>query len=555
MDDPQQQGQPEREGFFGAARLVAALTLGSRLLGLARDMAIVAFGATRAMDCFWTAFKVPNAFRRLFGEGALSAAFVPVFTQVAEAEGWERARLVLANCAGLLAVLLAGVVVLIELALVAALGLAPGGEDRRLLLQLTGLMLPFTFTVCLLALGSAALNCKGHFAYPAFAPILLNVFLILAAYVAHTLPTGAGHAGLFVLGGAVLLTGAVQIVGVVWLLRSVGLAVVPSLRPVLPATRRVARLALPMLVPLGVMQLSSLFDSFYAWIMTETPAAPRLEFLGLSIAKPLGEGVVTCLYAAERLYNFPLGVLAISLATVVFPLFSRYATRGDSAGLREATNRAVRLSLFMGVPAGVGLMVLAHPAVTLVYRHGQFTAAAAGRSALILQMYALGMWAYFCRHILLRAFFCQQDARTPLKVSCWLAGLNVLLVVVGVFTPLRGGAIGLATALTAGANVGVLGWVLHRRWGGLGLAGLLRSLGRTAAATATMASALLTVQALLAPLANRLAASAGPKAGAAVVLAAALPAGLVAFFAAARLLRCGELAELLRRRGRGAADS
>jgi putative peptidoglycan lipid II flippase len=543
----------ERERFFGATRVVAGLTMLSRLLGLARDMANVAFGATRAMDSFWTAFRVPNVFRRLFGEGALSAAFVPVFTDTAEAAGWDRARQVLANVAGLLAVVLAALVALIELGLLAWLAVASPGADGQLLIHLTMIVLPFMFTICLLALGSAALNCKGHFAYPAFAPMLLNVALIAGAWVAHRLFAAGDWPGLFVLAAAVIAAGLGQLAGVVWLLRSVKLAALPRLRPVSAEARRIARLALPMMVPLGMTQISSLFDAFYAWFMTATSARPTLSLFGAEVARPLEEGVVTCLYAAERLYNFPLGILAISLATAVFPLLSRYAARRDLTGLRETTSRALRLSLFLGLPAGVALILLARPAIVLIYRHGRFTPADADRAAFILRMYCLGMWAYFCRHILLRAFFCQKDTATPLRVSCWMTLANMALVAVGVFTPLRAGAVGLATATTAAANVLVLAGVLSRRWSGLGGRSIAASLARTAGATAAMAAVVLGVLLALAAPAERLArAWDSPKAGAALLVAAAVPAGAAAFALVARLLRAPEVRELLSRPNRDA---
>jgi len=429
----------------------------SRVLGMVRDMAIWAFGATRATDAFWTAFSVPNLFRRLFGEGALSAAFVPVFTEIAERDGWDRARAVLANVAGLLGMLLAAIILVVELGLLVWLLVGPPARDWQLLVQLTMLMLPFMLTVCLLALASAALNCKGHFAYPAFAPILLNVSLIAGAYVAHRFLSGGDRRGLFVLAVAVVVAGVLQLAGVVWLLRSVRLGVVPRLRPVLPAARRIAALALPMMIPLGILQFSAFFDRIYAWLMSATPESPALALGGVSIAKPLEAGVVTWLYAANRLYQFPLGILAISVATAVFPLFSRYAARGDVAGLRAATNRAMTL----------------------------------------------------------------------------------------IFTPLRARAIGLATACTASVNVLALVLVLRRRWGGLGLGEILLSLARTAAGSAALAGAVLVVGHYLRQTADGLA----PKAGAGLIVAAAVPAGVVAFLAAAMLLRCRELPELLRRPG------
>ncbi len=544
MPDPAHQ---ERERFFGAAKLVAALTMLSRLLGMVRDMAIVALGATRATDSFWTAFSIPNLFRRLFGEGAMSAAFVPVFTEVAETEGWDRARLVLANAAGLLAVILAAVVVAAELVLAGLWAADPGDADRALLLKLAMIMLPFMFTICLLALGSAALNCRGHFAYPALAPALLNVCLIAAAFAAHRFLTGREGWQLGVLAGAVVVAGAVQLAGVIWLLRRAKLAAAPRLRPLLAPVRRIARLVVPTMVPLGVLQFSAFFSRIYAWWMTATPEAPQVHVLGFAINRPLSPGVVTCLYAGVRLYMFPLGILAISLATAVFPLLSRYAARRDIAGLRDTTNRALRLSLFLGLPAGVALILLAEPSIALIYRHGRFDDVA--RAAAILRMYSLGMWAYFAHHILLRAFFAQKDTATPMKVSCSLAAVDMLLVATLIFTPLGAAAIGLSTALTASTTVLLLAWVLHRRWGRLGLRGILLSLARTAGATAAMAGAILLAWWAVAAPAQRLARAAGRRwiePGAVAVVC--IVAGAAAYLGAAALLRSPELRALRRRR-------
>ncbi len=540
MDD---KSHHERERFFGAAKLVAALTMLSRILGMVRDMAIVAFGATRATDSFWTAFSVPNLFRRLFGEGAMAAAFVPVFTEVAEAEGWDKARAVLANTTGLLAMILAGLVVLAELLLLAWLMFAPGAWDRTLLLQLVMLMLPFTFTICLLALGSAALNCRGHFAYPAFAPVLLNIFLIAAAYVAHTFLAGGGWRQLFVLAGAVVLAGIVQLIGVVWLLRRVGLAAAPRIRPLLPAVRRIARLVLPMMIPLGILQFSAFFSRIYAWYMTATAESPELVIFGWTIARPLQPGVVTCLYAGVRLYMFPLGIFAVSLATAVFPLLSRYAARGDVAGLRETTNRALRLSLFLGVPSGAALILLANPVIALIYRHGKFDDVP--RAAIILQMYCLGMWAYFANHILLRAFFAQKDTSTPVKVSCTLAGVNILAVIFLIFTPLRAAAIGLVTACTASVSVLLLTWVLHRRWGRIGMEEILQSLVRVVVATIMMCGAVMLAWAFVAAPAQRLAESMDRRwIGPGLVVGACVLAGGLTYLFSTALMHCPELREL-----------
>ncbi|MBN1943417.1 MAG: murein biosynthesis integral membrane protein MurJ [Phycisphaerae bacterium] len=539
----------ERERFFGAAKVVAGLTLLSRILGLLRDRAIFAFGANRLTDTFWAAFRIPNTFRRLFGEGALSAAFVPVFTHVAEAQGWAKARLVLANTAGVLAMLLAAILLLVEGGVGAWLIVRPGAWDRTLLLQLLLIVMPFMVTVCLLALGAAALQCKGRFAYPAFAPVILNVCMIVAALAARAWLAGASQGGLFLLASAVIVAGVVQLAGVVWMLHRVGLAVVPRPKPILPEVKRMGKLFLPMLVPLGVVQFSSFFDGVYAWWMTATPESPTVKLLWWTVARPLEDGVVTHLYAAERLYSFPMGILAISIATVVFPLFSRYASRNDTAGLRDATNRALRLCGFLAIPAGVALIVLAEPAIATVYRSGKFQPRDVADSAYVLRMYCLGMWAYFCNHILLRAFFSRQDVRTPLRVSICLSSVNIILVAALVFSPLRAGAIGLATATTSTANSLILIWVLRSRWGRIGFRRIVAALGKTALATAGMAGAMWAAWRYVFPWVQRLHPAlqrdwAGHFAPAVVLLILCIFAGLGVWVVLVVALRCEELREL-----------
>jgi putative peptidoglycan lipid II flippase len=545
------QGHHEREHFFRSAKVVAVLTMLSRILGLIRDRAIFAFGANRATSTFWTAFRIPNTFRRMFGEGALSAAFVPVFTEVTEAEGWDKARLVLANAAGALAVLLGVLLVVIEVGLGVWFTLSPGAWDKALLLQLLMIVMPFMFTICMLSLGAAALNCRGRFVYPAFAPIILNIFLIAAAYIARIYYSDAPTSGLVLLSIAVTVAGIVQLVGVIWALRAAGLGIIPNVKPLLPEVCRMGKLMLPMMIPLGAVQLSSLFDGWYAWSMAATLDSPTLTIFGWTFDKPLLEGAATRIFAAERLYNFPLGILAISIATVVFPLFSRYAARNDTHGLREATNRALRLCLFLGIPSGVALMVLGGPAVSAIYRSGEFTPEDAAQSGYILQMYCIGMWAYFSNHVLLRAFFSQKDVMTPLKASIVRALLNILLVGGLIFTPLGPGAMGLATAITSSGYALLLVWILHRRWGRIGFREIMASLLRIAVSTAAMLGAMLLAWRFIVPLLGRI----SPRLGsgnwqsdwipAVALLVVCMSVGLGTYLLSAKILRCPELRELL----------
>jgi len=537
VEQVEQNAQHERRHFFGQAKVVAGLTLLSRVLGLIRDMLMIPLGGPVLADRFWTAFAIPNLFRRLFGEGALSAAFVPVFTAVGEREGWQRARQVLANVAAVLATVLVGIFLLVELGLWLAWVILPGRAPRLLLLQLTGLMLPFMVTVCLLALGSAALQCKGHFIYPAAAPIILNVCLITAAgWLARVLADSDARR-FFILAAAVVFAGLAQLAGVLWLLKRVRLSVRLKLRPLLPETREIGKLMLPMLIPLSILQFSALADRLIALCFTASPVHPNF---------PLQAGVVRCLYAAGRLYQLPMGVLAISLATAIFPLFSRYAARGETAALRQTLNRALRLGAFLAIPAGTALVLLARQIVMLLFQRGRFDAFHTERTALVLQMYSLGMCGYFWNHVLLRAFFSIKRTRPPLVVATVLAGVNLVLVLGGIFTPLKAGAIGLATACTSTANALILIAMLRRRWGKLGFRAIVASISRTVLATVCMAAAVMLVL-------RYLPASLEPfttaKGRTALAVLASVVGGTAVFFAAARLLRCPELRDLLGRGG------
>jgi putative peptidoglycan lipid II flippase len=524
----------EREHFFGAAKVVAGITVLSRVLGMLREMAIVWLGARWQNDAFQFAFAIPNLFRRLFGEGALSAAFVPVFTETAETSSHDRASRLLANALGLLAVFLLGLMILIQAGLL-AWELALGGRpDRRLLVTLASIMLPFMVTVCLLALGSAALNCRGHFAYPAAAPIVLNVCVIAGAWLVAPYWRGDRAAQLTVIAASVALAGVLQLGGVLWLLRRSGLSIRPRLRPVEPGVKRMLKLMGPMIVGMGFLQLSSLFDYLVQWLFAARQSLTTVNLFGATLSRPLSEGVVVRVAAAQRLYQFPMGVLAISLGVAVFPLLSRYASRGNIAGLRDSLNRALRIAFMEGLATGTGLFLLAEPIMKLVYRHGDFSAADAENAAFILRMYVLGMWAYCTYQIVLRAFYSLKDAMTPVKVSCALAVLYMGIVFSLIWVPFLGeGAFGVAPAITFSVNVVVLAALLRRRLGRIGGRRLLASASRSVLCCLVMAAV---VELLKRSLAGG---------GSAVVVTACVPAGAAAFLLTARIIRAAELNELI----------
>ena len=557
MDDS---GHREREHFFGSAKVIAGMTVLSRIAGLVRAMAIAGFGANKFTDAFALAWQIPNLLRRLFAEGALTAAFVPTFTELLEDRhnGQARASALLANATGLLALLMAGIYALTQAGLVVwAIGW-PGAPDRQLMVLLTSLMLPFMVTICLLALASAALNCRGHFLYPAATPIILNVIIIAVAYaVRHAMRDLTGQ--LEAVAVSVSIAGMVQLAGVFWLLRRSGFGLRWKLRPIEPGIRSIARLMAPVLMGLGFLQLSELFQSGMAWVLRYSPQDPTLNILGWKMTKPLEYGVLAQIGNARYLYQFPMGVLAISLGVAVFPLLSRYAARGDMPNFRASINRALRLSFMEGMATGVGLLILAGPITTLLFLTGEYTAQDVAVTKFVTQTYVLGMWAYCTYQIIVRAFYALKDTTTPLKVSCILAVVN--LVTIGLLiwaAPQFGpGAFGASTALTFGINAVVLILLLRKRVGLLGGRKLLKSFARTLAACAVMAVVLvwllmeLQQQPLtlwpgmsIQPMLGYSPPHWGPRWTSLVVVAVTVPVGAIVFIAAAWLMRAPELGEL-----------
>jgi putative peptidoglycan lipid II flippase len=532
MRDKIHQEHKEREHFFSAAKLVAGVTVISRVFGMLRDMAITSLGASRYTDAFGFAFQIPNLFRRLFGEGALASAFVPVFTDTNERSDFEKASKLLANAMALLAVFLLVVMIIVQTGFI-IVALMPGPGDRKLLMTLAAIMLPYMVTVCLLALGSAALNCRGHFAFPAAAPIIFNIVGITAAWWIAPMLRNNLSGQLIIVAISVVAAGVIQLIAVLWLLHKSGFSIRFRLKPVEPGIKSVLKLLVPMLLGLGFLQLSELFATGIAWNLTATAESANLDIFGWIIHRPLTEGVIIRVNAARALYQFPMGVLAISLGVAVFPLLTRYAARGDITNLRDSINRALRLSLMEGMVTGLGLFILAEPIMKLIYARRNFTAADAAQAGFVLQMYVLGMWAYCSYQILARSFYSLKDTKTPLKVSCWLAVINLLMIVSMVWIPSLGaGAFGLSTSITFAINVVILTYLLRKRLGQFGGRKIAVSLLRTLCGCGVMAAAVYLLRWQMGEVRNW------------IVVAVCIPVGAIVFFVVVWVLGAPELAEL-----------
>lgn len=469
--------------LFGSAKLIAACTLLSRVTGLARDIILNAhFGQGWVQDSFNYGFQIPNLFRRLFGEGALAAVFVPQFTEVLDREGKPAAGVLLGRVCGLLVVVLSTLTIVLELGVAAVWHFAPGEAMRRLMLGLTAVMLPFMISICLLAVFSSILNCLQHFTVPALAPIVLNLCNILGVLVVGPAMSVRPEIQVYGVALSVVAASVLQIAIVLPVLRRYGIRFRPSVDWRDATVRRMLRTFVPIMIGQGVLLLNVYLDSQVCTFLTRGPNQPEtFSIAGRQIRYPLSDGALSAVSNAQRLYQFPLGVLAISLATAAFPLLSRHASRGDMPAMRRATGSALRMAVFEGLPAGLMMIVLAQPIVTLLFQYQRFGAAATERASWVLAWYGIGMWAFCGQHIVTRGFYSLKDTLTPMWIGCGLVLLNQVLNLSLVWHPrIREAAFGISTSITASLQVAIGLWILRQRMGGrIGARELSRSFART----------------------------------------------------------------------------
>ena len=452
------------------AGVVAAGTLTSRILGAVRDAVVAAVFALAATDAFWLAFTIPNALRVLLGEGAVSAAFVPVFTEVRERDSAARAKEFYRNLIGAMAVVLALVSLLGVLgAPWIVKGYAWGFQRDEALFEttvaLTRLLFPYIFLMGISALMMGALHASKRFAAPAFAPALLNVSLIAAALLLAPVLVEHGWPAIFALAVGALLGGALQVVAQLPALAKEGLVVRPRIGFGDIYVRKCARLMVPLLAGLGVYQLNVLLSRLFASF--------------------LPTGSVSYLYYGQRLAEIPQGMFALAIASAALPSLSDAVAHGDEEEAKRLFRHALRLSLFVAIPAGVALAVLAEPAVTMFFGRGQYDAAAIRETARSFIWQAAGIWAVASVRTIIPMFHAHNDTRTPVVASA----VNLVIFIslsLGLMGPMQHAGLAAATTAAAVAQLAALLWLLQRRSGYLGMSEINSSLLRIVIASGVM---------------------------------------------------------------------
>ncbi|QTN29524.1 murein biosynthesis integral membrane protein MurJ [Rhodoferax sp. AJA081-3] len=430
-----------------SASIVSVLTLASRITGLVRDLLMASiFGVSAMTDAFWVAFRIPNLLRRMFAEGAFSQAFVPVLAASKEKEGEEATHALVNSVATLLTMALlltcvvgiAGAPILVYLL---ASGMEPEGFEAAVVM--TRWMFPYIACMSLVALGAGVLNTWKNFAIPAATPVLLNVAMILAAWLGAPWFQQLGIEPIYAMAAGVMLGGVLQLGAILLAMRRMGLA--PKIRLNIaaaraawaqPATKRIVHLMGPALLGVSVSQISLIINT--------------------QIASHLGVGSVTWLNNAGLLMEFPTAMLGVALGVVLMPQLAAAKAANDAAKFSSMIDWGLRLVVLMAVPSAIALVTFAQPLASVIFHNGAYTDNDVMQTSVALMGYGAGLLGLVAIKVLTPGYFASQNIKGPA-----LIGLAVLVITQAlnfVFVPLLAHA-GLALAIGVGAMVNAL-WLL-----------------------------------------------------------------------------------------------
>jgi putative peptidoglycan lipid II flippase len=426
--------EPEKIRLTKAAGVVSGATLLSRILGFVRDIVIAGyFGAGLYSDAFFVAFRIPNIFRRLFAEGSLSISFIPVFSEYLVKKGKDEAFSLAESAIRLLSVILlavtvTGIIVSPVIVHIIAPGFTDDPEKFSLTVSLTRIMFPYVFFICLTALFMGILNVLGNFAAPAFAPVLLNVSMIIS--LSFVSPHTGESAKMLAFG--VLAGGFLQLMLQVPFALKKGIYFWNNAKLYHPGLKKIGMLMFPAIFGAAVYQINA--------------------FIGTILASVLPEGSVSYLYYADRLVQFPLGLVAIAAATAIFPALSVQASENNMTAVRETFSYSMRMVFFITLPCMAGLIVLREPIIMLLFKRGEFDIETVRLTAQALLYYSTGLWAFSSVRIIIPVYYALNDTKTPVRIAviCLLTNIALSLLLM---IPLKHGGLALANSLSSMLNV------------------------------------------------------------------------------------------------------
>ncbi|MDI6782948.1 MAG: murein biosynthesis integral membrane protein MurJ [bacterium] len=462
----------KHKSVIKSASVVSSLTMVSRVLGYLRDAVIgYMFGGHKwYTDIFFLSFEIPNFCRRLLGEGALSAAFISVFTDYLtnkdKKSAWEFASSVL----NLLFLLVSTLVILgiIFTPLIVYI-LIPGYRHNQLAIataiKLTRIMFPYLGFIAFAALFMGMLNSLRHFAAPAATPIFLNLAIITGAVVISPIFGPKLEDRLTGLAIGVVIGGFLQAAIQVPTALKKGLQYKFQFNYRHPGVVRVAKMLIPAVFGLAITQINLAVDKICASF--------------------IGEGAISALYYGNRLVELPESVFGIAIAIAVMPVLASHAAKKEYQELKETLTYGLRLSFFLTIPAAVGLIILRIPILSLLFERGMFTSVATEGAAVTLFYFSLGLFSFAAVKIIVPVYYALEDVWVPVKVGFVAVATNTLLCLI-LMWPLKQGGLALATSISSTLNWMVLLYILRRRVGRLGLKKVLNSFIRIIAASMVM---------------------------------------------------------------------
>jgi putative peptidoglycan lipid II flippase len=430
LDEGPPAQQTQNLGRHGG--IVASMTFLSRISGLVRDIVLsYFFGATPAADAFFVAFRIPNFFRRLFAEGAFAQAFVPVLAGYRNRGPLKAMREFVAVMGGNFIVVMSLISLLgVVGAPVLVFVFAPGFSDDPVRLRMTAQMLRITFPylgfISLTAFAGSLLNSFHRYAIPAFTPVWLNVTMVVAAvFVAPRFDTPV-----VALAWGVFAAGLIQLLFQIPALRGIDMLIRPRVELGHPGVRRVGALMIPAIFAGSVSQINALVDAM--------------------ICSLLASGSISWLYYSDRLMELPIGIVAVTIATVLLPNLSRLNSTGDMEAFGRTIDWGVRTCLLFGAPAAAALYVLSLPLMATVFFHGAMTVADVKMASLSLQAFAVGLLGFSFVKVAAPTYFAREDTRTPFRIALITVALNIVLSLASYRVA---GHVGVAFATTTAAIV------------------------------------------------------------------------------------------------------
>jgi len=423
---------------------VSSMTMFSRVLGFARD-AIVArvFGAGMATDAFFVAFKLPNLLRRIFAEGAFSQAFVPILAEYKSKQGDDATRVFISYVSGLLTLALAVVTVLGMIAApwvitITAPGFADTADKFALTSQLLRITFPYILLISLASLVGAILNTWNRFSVPAFAPTFLNISMIgFALFAAPYF-----HPPVLALAWAVTVGGVLQFIYQLPHLKKIGMLVLPRVNFKDAGSMRVVKQMGPAILGVSVSQISLIINTIFASFLVS--------------------GSVSWMYYADRLMEFPSGVLGVALGTILLPSLSKSFASGNHDEYSRLMDWGLRLCFLLALPSAVAIGILAKPLTVALFQYGKFTAFDAAMTQRALVAYSVGLMGLIVVKVLAPGFYSRQDIKTPVKIAI-VTLIVTQLMNLAFIGPLKHAGLALSIGLAACLNASLLYWQLRKK--------------------------------------------------------------------------------------------